>query len=79
MCSVCRQTPCNPSCPNAPEPIPVHTCVECGFGIYAGDKFWDSPNGPVCEDCLDDMAAETILTMLGESVETAEVEEYDNS
>lgn len=49
MCSVCRMNPCHPSCPNAPEPVPVYECCRCGYGILEGDKFWDSPEGYMCE------------------------------
>lgn len=45
MCAECGMNPCHPRCPNAPEPVPVHECVKCGYGILAGDKFWDSPEG----------------------------------
>lgn len=37
MCSLCRQFPCHPRCPNAPEPVPLMRCKECGEGIYEGD------------------------------------------
>lgn len=71
MCSMCMMTPCHPRCPNAPEPEPVHTCRRCGYGIFEGDKFFDGPDGYVCEECLEDMAVEQILEMLGESLRTA--------
>mgnify|MGYP000378063329 CR=1 FL=1 len=61
MCAECGMNPCHPRCPNAPEPVPVHECVKCGYGILAGDKFWDSPEGKICEECVDDMSAEEIL------------------
>lgn len=41
MCSLCRQFPCHPRCPNAPEPVPLMRCKECGEGIYEGDYFFD--------------------------------------
>lgn len=47
MCAECGMNPCHPRCPNAPEPVPVHECVKCGYGILAGDKFWDSPEDSV--------------------------------
>lgn len=37
MCSVCGMNPCHPSCPNAPEPVPVYECCRCGYGILEGD------------------------------------------
>lgn len=60
MCAECGMNPCHPRCPNAPEPVPVHECVKCGYGILVGDKFWDSPEGKICEECVDDMSAEEI-------------------
>ena len=68
MCEECGMNPCHPRCPNAPEPVPVHECVKCGYGILAGDKFWDSPEGKICEECVDDMSAEEILKLLLESL-----------
>ena len=75
MCAECGMNPCHPRCPNAPEPVPVHKCVKCGYGILAGDKFWDSPEGKICEECVDDMSAEEILKLCGESLTEAEKEE----
>ena len=50
MCAECGMNPCHPRCPNAPEPVPVHECV-------------------------DDMSAEEILKLCGESLTEAEKEE----
>ena len=71
MCAECGMNPCHPRCPNAPEPEPVHTCNKCGYGIFEGDKFFHGPEGYICRECLDDMTAEEILEMLGESLRTA--------
>lgn len=71
MCSVYGMNPCHPSCPNAPEPVPVYECCRCGYGILEGDKFWDSPAGYMCEDCVDEMDAKEILEMCGESLTEA--------
>lgn len=75
MCSVCMSNPCHPRCPNAPEPEPVYTCDKCGYGIFAGDKFFDGPEGYICEECLDDMTTDEILEMFGEKLQTAQKEE----
>lgn len=72
MCAEFGMNPCHPRCPNAPEPVPVHECVKCGYGILVGDKFWDSPEGKICEECVDDMSAEEILKLCGESLTEAE-------
>lgn len=71
MCEVCRMIPCHSSCPNATELVPIYRCMECGSGIFEGDKYLDGPKGYVCEECLEDMATEEILEMLGESLATA--------
>ncbi|PWM78363.1 MAG: hypothetical protein DBY41_08860 [Clostridium sp.] len=75
MCSVCMSNPCHPRCPNAPEPEPVYTCNKCGYGIFDGDKFFDGPEGYICEECLDDMTSDEILEMFGEKLQTAQKEE----
>lgn len=71
MCAICRQVPCHPRCPNAPEPEPVHRCRNCGYGIFPGDEFLDSPDGCICKDCLDDMSLEELIGLFGESLSTA--------
>ena len=48
---------------------------EMRYGILVGDKFWDSPEGKICEECVDDMSAEEILKLCGESLTEAEKEE----
>lgn len=75
MCSVCMSNPCHPRCPNTPEPEPVYTCNKCGYGIFDGDKFFDGPEGYICEECLDDMTSDEILEMFGEKLQTAQKEE----
>ena len=71
MCSICLQTPCSPRCPNASEPEPMHVCKECGYGIYSGDKYADIDGDYYCEYCLNSMAPETLLSILGYEMETA--------
>ena len=71
MCSICRQIPCHPRCPNAEPPKPVHVCAKCGEGIFEEDRFFDSPDGPVCEGCIEDMTAKEVLEMLGEYMSAA--------
>ena len=53
MCSLCRQFPCHPRCPNAPEPVPLMRCKECGEGIYEGDEYYDTGNGGICKECIE--------------------------
>lgn len=73
MCEICRQTPCNSRCPNAPEPEPVKTCVKCGEGIYQGDEYFDGSDGPVCKECMEDMSYWEVLEIIGEKMTVAEV------
>ena len=75
MCSVCMSAPCHPRCPNAPEPVAVLSCCKCGDGIQIGRKYYDSPAGYVCEDCIEDMTAEEFMELIGETLSTAEREE----
>lgn len=74
MCALCRKEPCDCRCPNAPEPEPVKICARCEEGIFAGEKYFDSPDGPICEECMDGMKANEILEILGEKLDTAEQE-----
>lgn len=75
MCSMCMSSPCNSRCPNAPEPISVFLCRKCGFGIFEGEKYFESEEGPICEDCLSEMSAEEYLEFIGETVIVAKKEE----
>ena len=72
MCSICMQTLCHPRCPNAPEPVPVYVCRGCGCGIYPGDEYLELGGVEYCKECLEDMAVETLLDLVGESLSTAE-------
>lgn len=54
MCDICRQTPCHPRCPNAPEPPVFGRCVKCQEKIFDGDDYWDMDDGIWCEDCIDE-------------------------
>nr|UWH97465.1 MAG: hypothetical protein [Bacteriophage sp.] len=46
----------------------------CGYGIFAGDKYFDGPEGYVCETCIDDMSSKEFMEMIGEQLKTAEME-----
>ena len=39
MCSICHSYPCNPRCPNAPDPPKVYTCEQCNDGICEGEEY----------------------------------------
>lgn len=71
MCSICMQTPCHPRCPNAPDLLPVYRCGKCSERIFEGDRYFESQEGYICEDCLNDMSSEELLELLGEDLVTA--------
>ena len=55
MCAECLKFPCDPRCPNAPDPeeIPVFVCSGCGRDIMDGEDYWDIMDEQWCEDCID--------------------------
>lgn len=71
MCSICLKSPCDARCPNADSTIPVTVCSECGAGIYEGDKYFDSGNKKICEECMGWMSVAELLSILGEELKTA--------
>lgn len=71
MCAICRKNPCDSRCPNAPEAKAAYICTECGGEIFHGDKYFDSPDGIICKDCMNDMTAMEILELLGEEFSVA--------
>lgn len=73
MCDICRQSPCHPRCPNAPEPDPVYTCKYCGEGIYVEDEYAEIDGEYYHADCLsDEMPIYELLSLFGVSVEIAQ-------
>lgn len=69
-----------PGCPNAPDPEPVYTCIICAGEIFPGAKFYDSCDGPICEECMNDMTTKQLMEMFGEEYSTASApEQYDYS
>lgn len=71
MCLICMQTPCHFRCPNALEQEPLYWCSVCGGGIYEGDKYYLDGEREICGRCMNDMSAEEVLELLGESLKTA--------
>lgn len=53
MCKECRQYPCHPRCPNAPEPPVARKCDNCGRELLVGESMWEFDIGCVCEECID--------------------------
>lgn len=58
MCQECRQTPCHPSCPNAPELPVIYYCINCGEKIYAYDEYYELNGESWCMGCVDDSRRE---------------------
>lgn len=76
MCIECGLNPCDARCPNADEEKAIFNCVICGDSIVDGDFYWDSQDGCICEDCLDEMSRKEILELCGEPLKKAVMEEY---
>lgn len=53
MCEICRQHPCHPRCPNAPDPVIVTYCACCGEPIREGYEYYEVEGKDYCEDCAD--------------------------
>ena len=60
MCEICRRDPCDPRCPNAPEPPVVFVCSGCSGKIREGDDYWDILGEQFCESCVDDAKKEAV-------------------
>lgn len=76
MCDVCRQTPCHPRCPNAPEPPTVYTCKHCGEPIVVGDEWCELDGDYYHEDCFTDIAVMLLLEQCGATRGTAEEDDW---
>mgnify|MGYP002522012966 FL=1 len=65
MCALCRQTPCDPRCPNAPEPQGVMNCDMCGEPIFEGDRCIKDGSGAICEDCAKNLSVIDFMEIVG--------------
>lgn len=52
MCDICRQSPCPPGCPNAPEPRAIYVCSGCDQDIYEGEDVYHIMGEQFCESCI---------------------------
>lgn len=52
MCDVCHQHPCDPKCPNAPEPKIFAYCDECNGEIYEGEMYVSIAGKTYCGFCI---------------------------
>lgn len=75
MCSMCLSTPCHPRCPNAKEPVPVLECAMCHEGIFEGEEYLETEDGPMCKDCVEGLSVADFMELVGEEFSTAEKEE----
>lgn len=75
MCEICRQSPCNPRCPNAPEPPAVYTCKICGEPIVEGDDYYEMDAEFYHEECFEDNAVKILMDECGAMKGVAEMEE----
>lgn len=76
MCSVCMRTPCDPRCPNAPDPPTVYTCKHCGEPIVQGDEFFEVDGDHYHEDCFTDCAADILVSQFGATKGVAEADRW---
>ena len=51
MCAECRQIPCDPRCPNAPDPDPDYICDRCGEPVYDNLCYEMDNGGRECPNC----------------------------
>lgn len=72
MCMICQRSPCDSRCPNAPDPVPILNCRECGEGIFQEDEYLETLSGPICKNCLEDMTVEEMLKIFGERLSVAQ-------
>lgn len=71
MCRTCLSSPCHPRCPNAEPEKPIHTCHDCGKGIYHEDKYAEIGGVTYCLNCLESMEIEELLKLFDVSVLSA--------
>lgn len=69
MCEICRQSPCDPRCPNYEPPMADYYCSACGEGIYEDEEYIRNDDGDRRHiDCF--YNTKELLEWLGYSVET---------
>ena len=52
ICEICRMSPCDSRCPNAPEPPEVGECDNCGEEIREGEYIYRLGDYKYCERCV---------------------------
>lgn len=77
MCAICMRTPCDPRCPNAPDPPAVYTCKHCGEPIVPGDEYMEVDGDYYhLEDCAGDAALDILKDRFGARTGVAEVDRW---
>lgn len=76
MCAICMRTPCDPRCPNAPDPPAVHTCKHCGESIVPGDEFFEVDGDFYHDECFMDCAANILVNQFGARKGVAEADRW---
>ncbi len=69
---ICHSFPCLRGCPNEAEPRPALVCDLCKEKIVEGDEYMDFEGINVCQDCLENHSARSILEEFGGSFREAE-------
>ena len=72
----CMRTPCDPRCPNAPDPPAIYTCKHCGEPIVPGDEFYEVDGDYYHDDCFTDCAADILVSRFGAVKGVAEEERW---
>lgn len=61
MCDICHHVPCDPRCPNAPDPIGVYECAYCGEPIVKGERYYSHNDKYYHDDCFGDAAPAIVV------------------
>ncbi len=73
MCDICMRSPCDPRCPNAPNPPTVYTCKYCGEPIVSGDEYLELDGDHYhMDDCASNVAVPLLLEKCGATKGIAE-------
>lgn len=70
MCEGCNLVVCDPRCPYN-DARPPRRCKECGGPIWEGMECYNSDDGPVCMDCLEDKDIKELFALVGVRLDVA--------
>ena len=66
MCSSCEYAGAGcRTCPEYENERPAFYCVNCEAGIFTGERYAESENGYICEDCIDSLSKKSLLECFG--------------